>query len=74
VEFVDLEDVLILNHRTYMSEQTRALQDRLTAEFGEKHFPYAVYSPSLAALIGADGTGLVVLEAPIDESRSEDTP
>ncbi len=71
VEFVDLEDVLILNHRTHMSEQTRALQDRLMAEFESKHFPYAVYSPSLAALIGADGTGLVVLEAPFDDDTEE---
>lgn len=73
VEFVDIEDVLILNHRTYMSEQTRALQDRLMAEFGDKHFPHTVYSASLAALIGADGTGLVVLEAALDDDEAETT-
>jgi len=62
IEFVDLEDALILHHRTYMSEQTRALQERLSGEFEGRHFHQAVYSPSLAALIGVDATGLVVLE------------
>lgn len=72
IEFVDLEDVLILNHRTYMNEQTRALQERLMMEFEGKHFPYAVYGPSLASLIGADGTGLVILEAPFAEDKVND--
>lgn len=69
-EFADIEDVLILQHRSYMSEQTRALQDRLAVEFPKRHFPHTVYSPSLAALIGADATGLVVLES--DEIPPED--
>ncbi len=63
IEFVDLEDAVILHHRAYMSEQTRALQDRLTSEFMDRHFPHALYSPSLAALIGTDATGIAILEA-----------
>jgi DegV family protein with EDD domain len=69
VEFTDIDDAVIVQHKPYMSEQTRMLQDRLAIEFPGRHFPYAVYGPSLAALIGADATGLVVLET---ETENED--
>jgi DegV family protein with EDD domain len=67
VEFTEVEDVVILQHKPYLSEQTRILQDRLLVEFPGRHFPYTLYSPSLAALIGTDATGLVVLESPVNE-------
>jgi DegV family protein with EDD domain len=73
IEFVDLEDALILHHRMHMSEQTRALSDRLSSEFPSKHFPHTVYSPSLAALIGADATGLVILEEAWDDDDMDKT-
>jgi DegV family protein with EDD domain len=62
VEFTDIEDIAILQHKAHMSEQTRLIQDRLSLEFPGRHFPFTVYAASLAALIGADATGLVVLE------------
>ncbi|MEO0561099.1 MAG: DegV family protein [Chloroflexota bacterium] len=67
IEFVDLEDALILYHRAYMSEQTRTLQNRLTTEFEDRHFPHALYGPALASLIGTEATGLVILESAWDE-------
>lgn len=62
VEFTDIEDMVIVQNKAYITEQTRMLQDRLLTEFPGRHFPYALYGPSLAALIGADAAGLVVLE------------
>lgn len=62
VEFIDIEQVMILQPRQNISEQTRMLQDRLAVEFPGRHFPYALYGPSLAALVGLDAFGVVVLE------------
>ena len=62
-EFTDIEEAVILQHRAYMTEQTRLLQDRLVFEFPGHYFPYMTYGPSLAALIGPGATGLVVLES-----------
>lgn len=61
-EFSDLEDVVILQHKSYMSEQARMIQDRLSVDFPGQYFPYALYGTSLAALIGADATGVVIFE------------
>ncbi|MEM6280688.1 MAG: DegV family protein [Chloroflexota bacterium] len=72
VEFEDVEDALILQPGAFMSEHTRNLQDRLTAEFPGKHFPHAVYSPTLAAYLGTHATGLVVLESEIDDEDFDD--
>lgn len=66
VEFTDVEDAVILQSQMGITEQTRALQDRLALEFPEQTFPYTVYSPSLAAWIGADATGVVILESELD--------
>ncbi len=66
-EFAEIEDVVILQHRAYLSEQTRMIQDRLAVEFPGQYFPYAMYSASLAALIGTDATGVVVLEKEFEE-------
>ncbi len=67
VEFTDIEDVVLLQHKPHMSEQTRMLQDRLAVEFPGRYFPFAMYTPSMAALIGADATGVVVLEKELEE-------
>jgi DegV family protein with EDD domain len=67
VEFSGIEDAVILQHKTHMSEQTRMLQDRLALEFPGRYFPYAIYGASLAALIGTDATGLVVLESEMEQ-------
>ncbi len=67
VEFSDIEDVVILQHKSYISEQTRMVQDRLAVDFPGQYFPYALYNPSLAAMIGTDATGVVVLESETEE-------
>lgn len=66
VEFEELEDAVILQNKPNMSEQTRMLQDRLSLEFPGRYFPYTMYSPSLAAIIGTDASGLVILETEMD--------
>jgi fatty acid-binding protein DegV len=70
VEFTEIDDAVIVQHKPFLSEQTRMLQDRLTIEFPGRVFPHALYGPSLAALIGVDAMGLVVLERELD--RIED--
>lgn len=67
VEFTGIEEVVILQHKPHISEQTRMLQDRLAVEFPGQYFPFSMYTPSMAALIGADATGVVVLEKEIEE-------
>lgn len=71
VEFSDIEDVVIVQHKSYISEQTRMVQDRLAVEFPGQYFPYTVYNPSLAALIGVDATGIVVLESEIEDADDD---
>lgn len=70
-EFSDIEDVVIVQHKSYISEQTRLVQDRLAVEFPAQHFPYTLYNPSLAAFIGTDATGVVVLESEIEASDDD---
>jgi DegV family protein with EDD domain len=72
VEFTDVEDVVLLQNKPHMSEQTRMLQDRLAVEFPGQYFPFAMYGPSMAAMIGADATGVVVLEKEITEEFDDD--
>ena len=68
VEFTGIEDVAILGPRPSAGEPARSLQERLSAEFPSRAFPYMMYGPSLAALIGVDATGLILLE----EDESDD--
>ena len=70
VEFTEIEDAVIVQHKSFAIEQTRMLQDRLEVEFPGRAFPHMLYGPSLAALIGVDAVGLVVLERELD--RTED--
>ncbi len=70
-EFEAIEDGLILQPRAFMNEHTRNLQDRLTQEFPGKHFPHTIYGASLACLIGADATGLAVLECDPDGTDAD---
>jgi DegV family protein with EDD domain len=62
VEFTEIEDAVILQPRSCGIDPLRALQERLALEFPGQYFPHKVYSPSLGALIGADATGMVILE------------
>jgi DegV family protein with EDD domain len=72
VEFSDIEDVAILQQKMYLSEQSRMIQDRLAIDFPGQYFPYTIYSPSLAALIGPDATGIVILEKELTDENHDD--
>jgi fatty acid-binding protein DegV len=65
-EFDTLDDAMIVQNRTQITEQTRSLQDRLSLEFPGRHFPYSIYCAALAVLLGGDVTGVVVLETEIE--------
>ncbi len=66
VEFTDIEEMVILQNRTFPTDQTQMLQDRLLVEFPGQHFPYAQYGPSLTALIGPDVMGIVLMESEME--------
>lgn len=66
VEFTDIEDVVILQNKSHISDQTRMLQDRLAVEFPGRHFPYTLYGPSLTALVGTEATGIVLFESEME--------
>lgn len=68
-EFDALEDALILQNKPGITEQARSLQDRLSQEFLDRHFPFVLYQPSLAAFVGTDATGIVVLEKDPEEDE-----
>jgi DegV family protein with EDD domain len=61
-EFEELEDTAIIQHRPALTEQARMLQERFAVDFPGRHFPCLPCGASLAALIGTDATGVVVLE------------
>jgi DegV family protein with EDD domain len=66
VEFTDIEDAVILQGQRGLAEVPKMLQDRLMVDFADYHFPILTYKPSLASLIGADATGVVILEKPME--------
>lgn len=66
VEFDDLEDAMIVQNRTHITEQARQLQDRLSVEFPGRHFPYTMYGMALAVLLGGEATGVMVLESEME--------
>ncbi len=63
-EFSALKRLVILENSPFPSDRTRQLQDRLAAEFPHRTFPSMMYGPSLGAMIGPDGMGVVVYENP----------
>ena len=68
-EFSSLEKLVILHNTPYPTERTRLLQDQLAVEFPSYQFPLMMYGPSLASMIGPDGMGIVVYEAPEEEEE-----
>jgi DegV family protein with EDD domain len=71
-EFAHFEDVLILQNRGHITETTRSIQDRLATDFPNQHFPYGVYGASMAALIGTEASGVVILEQELEMDEIED--
>jgi DegV family protein with EDD domain len=63
VEFEEFDDALIVQNRSGLTDSSRMLSDRLATEFPDRRFPATLYGASLGALIGADATGLVILES-----------
>ena len=67
VEFNELEDAVVLQHQKQISEETRVMQDRLALEFPGQHFPFTMYSATMASFLGANATGVAVLEKESDD-------
>jgi DegV family protein with EDD domain len=68
-EFINIEDKSIVHNKLAITDSTRMLQDRLSSAFPGQYFPYSVYNASLAALIGTDATGVVILERNMDSEN-----
>ncbi|MEZ4667370.1 MAG: DegV family protein [Anaerolineae bacterium] len=71
MEFADLEDVVILQHKSYLSEQARMIQDRLSIDFPDQYFTHSMYGATLAALIGTDATGVVIMEKEMEDLEDD---
>jgi DegV family protein with EDD domain len=67
VEFTELEDAVVLQDQKHITEETRVMQDRLALEFPGQHFPFTMYSATMAAYLGTEATGVAVLEKAVDE-------
>ncbi len=62
VEFTELEDAVVLQDQMQITEATRVMQDRLALEFPGQHFPFTMYSATMASYLGTEATGVAVLE------------
>ena len=67
VEFIELEDAVVLQDKKQISEETRVMQDRLALEFPGQHFPFTMYSATMASFLGAKAIGVAVLEKESDD-------
>ncbi len=67
VEFTELEDAVVLQDQKHITEETRVMQDRLALEFPGQHFPFTMYSATMASYLGTEATGVAVLEKAVDE-------
>lgn len=67
VEFTGLEDAVVLQDQKHITEETRVMQDRLALEFPGQHFPFTMYSATMASYLGTEATGVAVLENEVDD-------
>ena len=67
VEFTELEDAVVLQDQKHITEETRLMQDRLALEFPGQHFPFTMYSATMASYLGTEATGVAVLEKAVDD-------
>ncbi len=67
VEFNELDDAVMLQHQNQISEETRIMQDRLALEFPGQHFPFTMYSTTMATWLGPTAIGVAVLEKETDD-------
>jgi DegV family protein with EDD domain len=63
IEFENIEQAVIIQSRSASTETTRMLQERLGVEFPGRDFPVSIVAASMAALIGPEVYGLVILES-----------
>jgi DegV family protein with EDD domain len=63
IEFENIEDILIVQPKAHLTEQGRTLRERLLEELPYRQIAHAPYSLSLAAKIGVDAVGVIILEA-----------
>ena len=66
IEFTELEDAVVLQDQKPITEETRLMQDRLALEFPGQHFPFTMYSATMASYLGTEATGIAVLEKAVD--------
>lgn len=71
LEFAEVDDIALLQPKSQYSEHSRLVHDRLAVEYPKQHVPITVYNPSLAALLGTDAIGVVVLESELDTFEDE---
>lgn len=71
-EFDHLEEAMIVQPREFITDDTRNLQDRLAVEFPGQHFPFTIYGPVVASLLGANATGVIILESEMDSLDNEE--
>jgi DegV family protein with EDD domain len=68
IEFAHIEQMAILQNTPRITEQTRALQDRLAIDFPDLETPVMLYDRLLSTLIGPDAMGVVVYEGMEEET------
>ncbi|MCY4145645.1 MAG: DegV family EDD domain-containing protein [Chloroflexi bacterium] len=61
-EFNSLEDALVLQDQQQITEQTRLMHEHLALDFPGQHFPFTMYSATMACYLGAAASGIAVLE------------
>ena len=67
IEFTELEDAVVLQDQQHITEETRVMQDRLALDFPGQHFPFTMYSATMASYLGTAATGVAVLEKAMDD-------
>ncbi|MDL1899723.1 DegV family protein [Anaerolineae bacterium CFX9] len=72
IEFTNVIDGQVVQNRPGSSELTRMLHDRLAVEFPSLKLTQTVFGASLAALIGVNATGLIILEDQEDRIEEDD--
>ena len=61
-EFTALEDALVLQDQRQITEQTRLMHESLALDFPGQHFPFTMYSLTMACYLGTAASGMAVLE------------
>jgi fatty acid-binding protein DegV len=70
LEFVDIEDAMIIQAKVQLVDQARTVQDRFSLEFDGYHCPFMMYGMLMASLVGLQATGVLILE--VDSELEQD--